>query len=204
MKQLLSMTCALVLVASAASAQGRGGRQGGPGDGPVPFGPLCHTRGDAAIQTTDRIMNVNGVDVPTEVVVLTGKPGVQKLLYPCPAGFGGGDLFANSLFSTDLIMAHQQTIGLSDAQRAAIRTLTLDAQKHFVPVQFQVAAEVEKLQELLDASPVNEAATLDAMDRVLVLEREIKREQVTLMVRLKNLLTQQQQDMLARLRPRTD
>lgn len=75
-------------------------------------------------------------------------------------------------------------------------------QKNFVPVQLKVAAQVETLQTLINASPVNETAVLAEVDRVLALEREIKREQVTLMVRLKNLLTQPQQDLLAKLRPR--
>jgi hypothetical protein len=202
MEQFTSVICLSVLLASPAWAQGgRGGRQGGPGDGPLPSGPMCYTRGDAAVRTTDNVANVNGVAVTTQEVVLMGKPGVQNLLHPCPVGFGAADPLASSFFSSELIMAHQQAIGLTDAQRAAIRTLTLDAQKRFVPVQFNVAAEVEKLQNLVNASPVDENATLAAVDRVLVLERDIKREQVTLLVRLKNLLTQQQQETLATLRP---
>jgi Spy/CpxP family protein refolding chaperone len=184
------------------SAQGRGGRQGGPGNEPVPSGPMCYNRGGAAVQTTDRTENVNGVDVPTETVVLMGKPGVKPLLYPCPAGFGGADPFANAFFSPDLIMAHQQAIGLTDAQRATVRNLMVEAQKNFVPVQFRVAAEVETLQGLINASPVDEDAVLAEVDRVLALERDIKREQVSLMVRLKNLLTEPQQALLTKLRGR--
>jgi hypothetical protein len=183
-------------------AQGRGGRQGGPGDGPLPSGPLCYNRGDAAMQTTDRTVNVDGVELPTQTVVLTGKPGVKQLLYPCPAGIGGADPFANAFFSPDLIMAHQQAIGLTNEQRATVGTLMLNAQQSFVPVQFKVAAEVERLQTLINASPVDEAAALAEVDRVLTLEREIKREQLVLMIRLKNLLTQPQQEALAKLRGR--
>jgi len=202
MRQLISIAGLCALASSVALAQGgRGGRQGGPGGEPVPFAPMCYNRGDAAIRITDGVANVNGVNVATEEVVLTGKPGVQNLLHPCPVGFGTTDPFATSFFSTDLIMAHQQAIGLSDAQRTAIRTLTIDAQKRFVPIQFKIAAEVETLQNLINAPSVDENATLDAMDRVLVLERDVKREQVTLMIRVKNLLSQQQQDALARLRP---
>ena len=99
-------------------------------------------------------------------------------------------------------MAHQQAIGLTDAQRASVRTLMLEAQKNFVPVQFKVAAEVERLQALINSSQVDERAALDEVDRVLALEREVKRDQVTMMVRLKNLLTQEQQGVLAALRSR--
>jgi Spy/CpxP family protein refolding chaperone len=57
------------------------------------------------------------------------------------------------------------------------------------------------MQSLIDASQVDEAAVLETVDRVLASEREIKREQLSLMIRLKNLLTEQQQDVLAKLRP---
>jgi Spy/CpxP family protein refolding chaperone len=191
----------LICVTSAASAQGRGGRQGGPGDGPLPMGPMCLNRADAAaVQTTNQTESVNGVPVMTQTVVLHGKPGVREILNPCPAGFGGGDPFAGSFFPPELIMAHQQAIGLTDAQRANVRTLMLDAQKSFVPVQFRVAAEVETLQRLVNTSQVDETAVLQQVDRVLNLEREIKRQQVSLMVRLKNLLSEQQQDALTKLR----
>ncbi|MGH9884140.1 MAG: Spy/CpxP family protein refolding chaperone [bacterium] len=200
MKQLKVVTCVLLCLASTAWAQGRGGRLGGPGDGPVPSGPLCHNRGDAAVKTTDQLVNVNGVDVPTQVVVLTGKPGAMQLLYPCPVGLGGADPFAKAFFPPELIMGHQQAIGLTDAQRASVRTLMLDAQKSFVPVQFKVAGEVETLQGLINASPVDEKSVLDEVDRILALEREVKREQLILMIRLKNLLTQQQQEALAKFR----
>jgi Spy/CpxP family protein refolding chaperone len=49
---------------------------------------------------------------------------------------------------------------------------------------------------------VDETAVLDEVDRILNLEREIKRAQVGLMVRIKNTLTPQQQAKLAEFRSR--
>jgi Spy/CpxP family protein refolding chaperone len=143
---------------------------------------------------------VNGADVPTNVVVITGHPGAGRLLSPCPAGLGGEDPLAKYFFPPELVMSHQQAINLSESQRTSIRTLMLDAQKTFVSAQFKMSAEVEKLQGLIADSPVDEARVLEEVDRVLGVEREIKREQLSLMIRLKNLLTQQQQDALAKLR----
>ena len=107
---------------------------------------------------------------------------------------------AKYFFSPDLIMSHQPAINLTETQRTSLSALTVDAQKSFVPAQFKIAAEMDRLQSLIGASPVDEGKVLDEVDRVLALEREIKRAQLTLMVRAKNLLTQQQQDALAKLR----
>jgi Spy/CpxP family protein refolding chaperone len=77
----------------------------------------------------------------------------------------------------------------------------LAAQAKTIPSQMKISADVERMQSLIDAPQVDEAAVLETMDRVLAFEREIKREQLSLMIRLKNLLTDQQQDVLAKLRP---
>ncbi len=53
---------------------------------------------------------------------------------------------------------------------------------------------------LLQARPVDESAVLAQADRVMNLEREIKKAHLSLLVRVKNLLTQPQQDKLAALR----
>ena len=55
---------------------------------------------------------------------------------------------------------------------------------------------------LLQGSQVDKAAVLDEVDRILNLEREIKKAQISLMVRIKNTLTAQQQAKLAEIRGR--
>ena len=110
------------------------------------------------------------------------------------------DPLARYLFPVELVMAHQQAIGLTERQRMAIQQAVKDAQGKFVDVQFAMSGEVEKLPRLLSASSPDESDVLDEVDRVLGLEREIKRAQLTLMVRIKNQLTDQQQAALQRLR----
>jgi hypothetical protein len=194
MKRLMTATCFLLGAAAAVQAQGRGGRQGGPG---APTGPLCLNPTDvASVQTTNHSQG----DGTTSEVILKGKQGVGQLLNPCPAGLGGEDPMAKFLFPPDVIMSHQQAINLSDSQRTSIGTLIVDAQKNFVPAQFKIAAEMERLQSLIDGPAVDEGKVLDEVDRVLALERDIKRAQLTLMIRVKNLLTPQQQDALSKLR----
>jgi Spy/CpxP family protein refolding chaperone len=113
---------------------------------------------------------------------------------------GEGDPLASHLFPPELIMAHQSEIGLQDAQRGAITSEIQKAQAKFVEIQWRMSAEAEHLQKLLEPSVADEARVLEQIDRTLAVEREIKRVQVTLLIRIKNTLTPSQQAKLADLR----
>ncbi|HLA90162.1 MAG TPA: periplasmic heavy metal sensor [Gemmatimonadaceae bacterium] len=110
------------------------------------------------------------------------------------------DPFARFVFPPELVMAHQQKLNLSDRARAAIQDAIKEAQGKFVDAQWRLSGEGEKLQKLLQATTVDEAKVLEQIDRILNVEREIKRAQIGLLVRIKNQLTEQQQAELAKLR----
>jgi Spy/CpxP family protein refolding chaperone len=112
---------------------------------------------------------------------------------------GGEDPFARYLFAPDRVMAHAQEIGLDEGQRNAIRNEIQRVQSKFVDTQFDLQSEVEKMTRLLQERPVDEARVLSEVDRVLALEKEIKKTQISLLVRIKNLLTPAQQAKLAQL-----
>ena len=67
-------------------------------------------------------------------------------------------------------------------------------------MQWDMQSESEKLVQLLKARPVDENAVLAQVDQVLKREREIKKAQISLLVRIKNLLTDWQQNKLMELR----
>lgn len=110
------------------------------------------------------------------------------------------DPFARFFYPPELVMQHQTEIALTDTQRASLLSMMQQAQGKFVEVQFKLAGEGGKLARLLQGATVDETQTLEAVDRVLALERELKRAQVGLMVRIKNVLTTQQQARLNDLR----
>jgi Heavy-metal resistance len=112
----------------------------------------------------------------------------------------GGDPLARYLFPPELIMANQRAINLTDAQRNSLQQAMADAQGKFIGLQFKMSSEVEKLQALLQPASVDESKVLDQVDRVLAVERDVKRAQLSLMIRIKNMLTQQQQAQLGVLR----
>ena len=112
------------------------------------------------------------------------------------------DPIAQNLFSPELVMQYHQEINLSDAQTKALKEAIQKAQAKFLDMQWDSQAETEKLVLLLKAKPVDETAVLAQLDRVLNLEREIKKTQISLLIRIKNLLTDAQQNKLIELRRR--
>jgi len=116
----------------------------------------------------------------------------------------GEDPIARNLFPPELVMQHSGEIGLDEKQRAAMKEAIQKAQAKFVDVQWDMQAESGKMVRLLQARPVDETAVLTQADRVLSLEREVKRTQLSLLIRMKNLLSDAQQDKLMELRKRSD
>jgi Spy/CpxP family protein refolding chaperone len=119
-----------------------------------------------------------------------------------PGSGPGPDDWSRNFFPPELVMQHQTEIGLQDSQRAALTSAIQAAQGKFMDMQWKLSAEGEKMGRLLQGTQVDEAAVLDEVDRILNMEREIKKAQISLMVRIKNTLTAEQQKKLADIRSR--
>jgi Spy/CpxP family protein refolding chaperone len=109
----------------------------------------------------------------------------------------GDDPLARHLFPPERVMGHAQEIGLDDTQRTAIRKEVQKAQSKFLDLQFDIQTEMETLVRLVQQTRVDEPKVLAQLDRVLSLEKEIKKTQISLLVRIKNILTPAQQAKLA-------
>jgi TonB-dependent SusC/RagA subfamily outer membrane receptor len=138
-----------------------------------------------------------GADAAFGVIVIKTKTGAVT---PEQAAQAPDDPLARFMFPPELVMAHQQAIGLTDPQRLAIQTAIKDTQLKLVDLQFKMSQEVEKLQKLIQGVSVDQAKVLDQADHLLTLEREVKHAQLTLMIKIKNTLTEQQQQALGKLR----
>jgi len=110
------------------------------------------------------------------------------------------DPIAQNLFAPELVMKYRQEINLDDTQSKAIKEAIQKAQTKFLDLQWDAQSETEKLVQLLKARPVDESAVLAQVDQVLNREREIKRAQISLLVRIKNQLNEAQQNKLMELR----
>ncbi|HEU4413873.1 MAG TPA: hypothetical protein VFT65_03750 [Candidatus Angelobacter sp.] len=106
---------------------------------------------------------------------------------------------AKTLFPPELVMRFHQEISLDDSQSRAMRDAIQNAQGKFVSMQWDLQTETDKLVKLLKAHPVDEQATMVQVDHVLDRERDIKKAQISLLIRIKNLLTEAQQTKLMEL-----
>ncbi len=74
------------------------------------------------------------------------------------------------------------------------------AQSQFPRLQWQLQAAAQQLAKLLDAPQVDEAKALAQASEVMKLETEIKKAHLTLLIRIRNVLTEAQRAKLQMLR----
>ena len=111
-----------------------------------------------------------------------------------------GDPLQVHLISPDLIMQHQKAIHLTDDQRDKIIGEIGLAQMDFNKLNWDLRDLMDQFAEKLSQTQIDEQAALQHFQDVLNTENKIKKAQITLMIRLKNYLTQEQQDTLKTLR----
>jgi Spy/CpxP family protein refolding chaperone len=112
----------------------------------------------------------------------------------------GPDPIAQNLFPPDLVFSQADAIGLTDAQKTSIQPVMQNAQLRFQELQPRLQRAVQTMVSLIGQSRVDESQVLSQLEKVLSVEREIKRTQIGLMIRIKNVLTVEQQAKLRQLR----
>lgn len=110
------------------------------------------------------------------------------------------DPLAQLMFPPDLIMGHARQLGLTDEQKAFMRGEIQKTTMSFNELQWKLQDQMELLHEAMKSTSVNEQQVLAQLDKVLDVEREIKRLHIGLAVRLKNRLTPEQQEQLQKMR----
>lgn len=150
-------------------------------------------------------MNVN-------VYTLTGLLALASVAswaqQPAPGGPGGPgqqrhgapDLMAENFFPPELIMQNQKALNLSTDQQTAIRAEMQKTMAKFTDLQWQQSAESEALEALLKQERVDEKTALAQLDKLLAIENDVKRLHFSAMVRMKNILTTEQQAQLRELK----
>ena len=104
------------------------------------------------------------------------------------------------MFPPGMILDHARQLNLTDDQKAYMRAEIQKTTTSFNELQWSLQDQMELLHQMMKAPLVNEEQVLGQLNRVLDIEREIKRLHFGLAVRLKNKLTPAQQDELQKLR----
>jgi Spy/CpxP family protein refolding chaperone len=140
-------------------------------------------------------------------VTAWGQTGPTKDPLPAPTFKGktpatvslnadGIALIEQNFFTPEHIMQHQNAIGLSSDQQTAIREAMKKMIAQFTDLEWQESAETEALVNVVKQDRPDEKQVLAQLDKVLNVENEIKRLRTGLLVRIKNILTPEQQAQL--------
>ena len=114
---------------------------------------------------------------------------------PGPAQRGGpqGDPMAENFFPPELVMQNQQVLGLTDEQKTTIRETMQKFMGRLTDLQWQQSAEQETMTSMLKQEHLDETKVLAQLDKLLKIENEIKRMHLSVMIKIKNTLTAEQQ-----------
>ena len=140
--------------------------------------------------------------LPWLLVVVSALPALAQEMGGHPMMGMGPPAFLKELFLPSLVMEHQRDIGLTPEQRDAITKEMTATHQKVLQLRWGLEEKSEALQKLLAADKIDEKAALARAGEVMDIEREMKQAHLTLLIRLKNQLTPEQQQKLAALRPR--
>lgn len=116
-------------------------------------------------------------------------------LFGTSAGFAANakeDVFKGKLFAPNIILENQAELELSKDQFTAIKKAVVEVQSNVAEHEWDVREAYLSMMQALDEVPINEERVLELVGVALLAENEVKKEQMTMLVRLKNLLTAEQ------------
>ncbi len=100
-----------------------------------------------------------------------------------------GDVFKGKLFPPNIILEHQDELGLSKEQFTAIRAAVVAVQANIAEHEWDVREAYQRIMAGLDETPIDEKRVLRDVEAALLAENEVKKKQVAMLIRLKNTLT---------------
>lgn len=136
------------------------------------------------------------------VIAIVAEAGLYAQPNP---GYGQGqgpgpDPIGKAFFPPEMVMQNQQAINLTEAQRNNISKEMQNAQAEFMNMQWQLESESEKFKSLIQKENPAETQVLAQLDQMLTIENKIKKRQITLLIKIKNILSHDQQEILEKLK----
>ena len=124
--------------------------------------------------------------------------GILCLLVIASLGLGTAiaeepkDVFKGKLFAPNIILENRDALELSKDQFTARRAAVVDVQAGVAEHAWDMQEASQALRLELDKSPVDEDKVLEYASTALLAENQVKKKQMSMLVRLKNLLTAEQ------------
>src|SRR5215471_4897276 len=150
-------------------------------------------------------MNTRSLTLTFVLLLVSGVGRAQQPQPPKPSGpqSPASDPIGSKLFPPELIMGHQEELGIDEAQRTAILKEIEKAQSQVLQLQWQMHAATEQLAKALDTPKIDESKALAHADKLMTMERDLKRTHLGMLIRIRNLLSEPQRAKLAELRAKS-
>lgn len=116
--------------------------------------------------------------------------GVSAAAEPKP------DVFKGKLFPPNVILEHQAQLELSRQQFTDIKAAVVAVQANIAEHEWDLRQAYQNIMLELDRAPIDEQRVLELVNIALLAENEVKKEQVAMLIKLKNLLNADQVEYL--------
>lgn len=105
---------------------------------------------------------------------------------------GKPDPFKGKLFAPDIILRNQTELNLSKEQFTGIKAAVVEVQSNVAEHEWDLREAYQKIMIALDERPVDERIVLENVNDALLAENQVKKQQVVMLIRLRNLLNEEQ------------
>jgi Spy/CpxP family protein refolding chaperone len=102
------------------------------------------------------------------------------------------DPFNGRLFAPNIVLENQNDLELTDSQLQQIRELVISTQTTVTEHQWDMREAYREVMTELDQTTIDEAAVAERIQLVLETENKVKLAQMSMLIRLRNLLTEEQ------------
>ena len=102
------------------------------------------------------------------------------------------DIFKGKLFPPNVVLEYREELDLTKEQFTAIRSAVVAVQAEVAEHEWDMQEAYSRVLNLLDDRPLDEAVVTEGVTAVLQAENRVKLAQMTMLVRIRNLLTDEQ------------
>jgi len=112
----------------------------------------------------------------------------------------GAEFMAEHFYAPQLVIKHAREINLSKKQKDEIKQSIKELEAASLDINWEMQEHAGDLIELVKQDSVNESEAIATADALMNLETAMKKLQLTLLIRIKNLLTSSQKRSLEQYR----
>ncbi len=102
------------------------------------------------------------------------------------------DLFKGKLFPPNLVLEYRSELDLSREQFKAVRTVVVEVQAQVAEHEWDMQEAYAEVLQQLERKPIDEQLVSKHVQAVLSAENKVKLAQMGMLVRIRNLLTDEQ------------